>query len=276
MSDSYIKKEDYEEPCCPFDTSGWKKEAPVRPIDIRRVIEKLDEHFYNGDMEGAMRHLLYWKEEAAAGNDLQGEFQVENELMGLCRKLNKGEEAKAHAERALKLIDELNIGDNVGAATSYLNCGTVFRAFAEPEKSVPLFEKAEAIYKAQLKEGDERFGGLYNNMALSESDLGKYGEALKHNRMALSVMEKIPGGKANMAITYLNMANLVETWKGLEDALKDIEEYVEAAWTALNDPSLKHDGYYAFVCEKCYQTFLYYGYLEYGEEIRKRSENKEA
>lgn len=276
MSEESLKKEDYVEPCCPFDTSQWKKEAPVKPIDIRRVVEKLDEYFYKGDMNGAMRHLQYWKEEAVLGNDRTGEFQVENELMGLCRKLGKGEEAKSHATRAIELVGELGIGDNVGAATAFLNCGTVFRAFGESERSIELFKKAESIYRAQLPEGDERFGGLYNNMALSESDLGMYEDAIRHDGMALSVMEGVSGGKANMAITYLNMANLYEAWLGLEDALSKIDECVENAWNALNDPSLNHDGYYTFVCEKCYTTFLYYGYLEYGEEIQKRSEkNKE-
>lgn len=274
MSEKELKKEDYVEPCCPFDTSQWKKEAPVKPIDIRRVIEKLDEYFYKGDMEGAMRHLLYWKEEAIAGNDLFGEFQIENELMGLTRKLGKGDEAKAHAARAIELIDILGIGDNIGAATSYLNCGTVLCAFGEPEKSLSMFEKAEKIYKAQLPENDERFGGLYNNMALTETGLGRYADALRHDEMAVSIMKNIPGGNANAAITYLNMANLLEAQLGLEGALLKIEEYVEAAFNALNDPSLKHDGYYAFVCEKCYPTFLYYGYLEYGEEIQKRAEKK--
>lgn len=276
MNEKRLKIEDYTEPCCPFDTSQWKKEAPVRPIDIRRVTEKLDEYFYKGDMDGAMRHLLFWKEEAAAGNDLQGEFQVENELMGLCRKLGKGEEAKAHAERTLVLIDRMNIGDNTGAATAYLNIGTVYRAFGEPERSIPLFQKAEAVYREQLPAGDERFGGLYNNMALSEMDLGRYEDSLKHNLLAVSVMEKIPGGRADAAITFLNMAELYEAWLPAEEAVSKIEECMESAWEALNDLSLTRGGYYSFVCEKCYPAFLYFGYLEYGEEIKKRSEkNKE-
>lgn len=274
MDKEYLKKEDYAEPCCPFDASQWKTETPVKRIDIRRVTEKLDEYFYGGDTAGALRHLMFWREEARLGNDRQGEFQIENELMGLCRKMGKGEDAKAHALRAVELIDELGISGNIGAATAYLNCGTVFRAFGEPERSLGFFRKAEDIYRSELSENDERFGGLYNNMALSESDLGMYENALMHNKAALSVMEKIPGGKADMAVTYLNMADLANARSGLEVALPEIEALIEKAWAALDSPDLTHDGYYSFVCEKCYPSFLYYGYLEYGEEIRKRSEKK--
>ena len=31
------------------------------------------------------------------------------------------------------------------------------------------------------------------------------------------------------------------------------------------------DGYYAFVCEKCADTFAYYGYFGYSEELMQRA-----
>jgi len=265
-----LKKEDYQEPCCPFDASQWKKEETVEHIDIRRITAKLDELFYEKDYTGAKRLLNYWLESARTMKDGNGEFQMENELMGLCRKLGQGDEAMAHAENALALTRKLGIEDNLGAATAYVNAGTVFKAFGKAEKAIPLFEKARSIYEEKLADGDGRLGGLYNNFALALTDLGRYAEAMNCYRSALDVMAKVEGGEADAAITRLNMANCEEAQKGLEEAIPFIEESVEKAWELLNSEKLPREGYYRFVCEKCIPTFEYYGYLAYAEELRER------
>jgi len=267
---SELKKEDYQEPCCPFDTSQWKKEPPKEHIDIRRITEKLDEFFYEKDFTGAKRLLLYWLESAKEMEDGFGEIQMENELMGLTRKLRQGEEAIAHAERALELIDKLELTENLGAATTFVNAGTVFKAFGKAERSLPLFAKAQKIYEAQLKDSDGRLGALYNNFSLALTDLGRFDEAMAYYRKALTVMAKVEGGEADCAITWLNMANCEEIHLGMEKALPFIEEAVENAWTLLNSDKLPRNGYYRFVCEKCTPTFEYYGYIAYAEELRAR------
>ena len=54
MNNSSIKKEDYAEPCCPFE-----KPDAVKTIPVRRVLDKLDEYFARDDAAGAERHLNY-------------------------------------------------------------------------------------------------------------------------------------------------------------------------------------------------------------------------
>ena len=71
----------------------------------------------------------------------------------------------------------LGIEENVGAATTYLNSATVFKAFGNPEQALPLYEKAKTIYERDLEPNDERLGGLYNNMGLALVDLKRFKEA---------------------------------------------------------------------------------------------------
>jgi hypothetical protein len=40
----------------------------------------------------------------------------------------------------------------------------------------------------------------------------------------------------------------------------------------LDDPALEHDGYYAFVCDKCAPTLEYYGYFDDARRIREEAE----
>ena len=131
----YIKKEDYAEPDCVL----CMDDTDVKPIDTRRFIEKLDLYYGKNDYDGAERHLKYWLSEAVSGNDRRGQFTVYNEMMGLYRKTGRYEEAVDASEKALSLIFALGIEDTAAA-------GTVYKNFKESDKSLPLFEKAKAIY----------------------------------------------------------------------------------------------------------------------------------
>lgn len=266
-----IKPEDYFEPACPFCVEHHRNEPPVRCIPTERVLAKLDEYLSKDDYSAAEKHLLYWHDEAKSGRDIRGCLLMRNELMGLYRKLGRKENALECAEAALEIIRNEKLTDNIGAATTYLNCATVYKAFGMAEKSIPLFEKARYIYESNLAPDDERFGGLYNNMALAFVDLKEFSKANSLYRKALEVMKSIDGGEPEQAITYLNMANAAEAEQGLENAESIITEYLEKAIELLDSCISETDGNYAFVCRKCSSVFGYYGYFFYQKELERRS-----
>ena len=74
------------------------------------------------------------------------------------------------------------------------------------------------------------------------------------------------------AITYLNMADVLEAEKGSEEAEAGIGEYLDKAYDLLDTPGVPHGGYYAFVCEKCAPVFDHYGYFLAAQELRTRAE----
>ena len=90
---------------------------------------------------------------------------------------------------------------------------------------------------------------------------------------ALEKMATVPNGVLEMAITYLNIANAEEAEKGMEAAEARIFELLDKAADLLDTPSVPHDGYYAFVCEKCAPVFAYYGYFMNAEDLKKRAED---
>ena len=240
-------------------------------ISVDRILSKLDEHLHKNDYISAERHLTYWLSEAVAGGDARTELLVRNELMGLYRKLGCENEAIAAANSAMEKIEAMGIGDQVGAATSFLNCATVYKAFGRADEAIPIFERARAVYEKELDPSDERLGGLYNNMALALVDLGRFSEANELYRRAISVMEKAEGGAPEVAITYLNMASAAEAEYGLEEADGTIQKYLDVAEELLEGHT-ERDGNYAFVCEKCASVFDYYGRFVYATELAKRAE----
>ncbi len=267
MTENELKKEDYIEPSCPLCLPGHEPNARI-PID--RVLQKLDSYFASNDPRGALRHLLYWEGEATLAADKRGLLTVYNELMGLHRKEGAESEAIAYAEKALALLATEGREDG-SAGTTLLNVATVYKAFGRAKEALPLYRRAESLYAQYLPEGDGRFGGLYNNLALCLADLAEYEEADRCYHRALSVMEGVEGGELERAITYLNLSDLKREALPLEEAAPLIEEYVRTAQELLESPRLEHNGYYAFVCEKCADSFRYYGYFAYADELLERA-----
>jgi len=265
-----LEKTDYEEPRCPFDASQWKKE--VQRIPERRVLEKLDEYLAKNDYRKAEAHLTYWVGEAKLGNDEQGVFTLENESMGLCRKLGRKEDAVTHAEEALRLMDALSLAGTVAGGTALVNAATVYKAFGMAEKALPLYARARSVYEALLPGEDPRLGGLYNNYALALAELGRFDEAFTLNRLALEVMQRVPGSEPEQAITWLNIADALSMEAGTDAALSEIREYLKTAKALLDTPDLPHNGNYAFVCEKCAPTFGHYGDRETMDELNLRAQ----
>lgn len=267
-----LKKEDYIEPACPLCEEPYGVTPEVRPVPQRRIIEKMDEYMSRRDYAGAERHLKYWLEEAKLGQDLRGQLMIRNEMIGHYRKTGEKENAFANIEEALRLVSVMDFGDTISAGTTYTNAATAYHAFGEYEKAIGLFEKAKPVYESSGNTRPDLLGGLYNNMALTYMALNRFPEAYVLYEKAYAIMGQLEGGVLEQAITCLNMADLTEAEYGPEEGEKKIYELVDKAYDLLNDPDVKRDGYYAFVCEKCAPSFSYYGYFMAADELKKRAE----
>ncbi len=272
MDKGYLTPEDYAEPRCLLCDEPYGKIPEVKAVPQQRIIEKMNDYMSRRDYAGAERHLLYWLEEAKLGHDKGGELMLRNELVGHFRKTANKNGAFESAKEALRLVDELDFDGTVSAGTTYINVATAYSSFGENELALPLFEKAVKAYEANEKTSPELLGGLYNNMALTLVALKRFDEAFALYEKALAVMGKVRGGSLEQAITYLNMADAYEAQLGSESAESKAFELLDKAYDLLINTDAPHDGYYAFVCEKCAPSFSYYGYFLAANELNKRAE----
>ena len=239
-------------------------------MNIESILSTLDSYLHKNDYASAREYLLECLENATAQGDSRAEILILNELMGLYRKIGEGENALRCVSKALEKINDIGAVEQIGSATTYLNCATVYKAFGEPEKALSLYRRAQGIYEKNLSSTDSRLGGLYNNMALALVDLKAFEDALTLYEKAISIMLCNENGKPEAAITYLNKANALEAQQGLENACAEIDLCLDKA-EELFEAHTNRDGNYAFVCEKCAPTFLYYGRFGYSEELAQRS-----
>lgn len=272
MRDDILKPEDYIEPRCPLCEAPFGIKEEVRPVNQQRIIEKMDEYMAKRDYDGAKRHLLYWLEEARLGNDKRGELMIRNELIGHYRKTGEKENAFLNIEYALRLVDELGYKGDISAGTTYTNSATAYNAFGENEKAIELFGAAKDAYESNKNTSPKLLGGLYNNMALTLCVLKRFKEAALYYDKADEVMKKVLGGELERAITCLNRADLIEAEKGAEEGEGEIFALLDDAYDMLMNTSAPHDGYYAFVLEKCAPVFSHYGYFLAAREMEERSE----
>ncbi|MBO4367770.1 MAG: tetratricopeptide repeat protein [Clostridia bacterium] len=245
----------------------------VSPIPLSRVLDKLDALTAKKDYAEAARFLEYWRGEARLAGDLRGEFTLLNEAMGVYRKAESREEAMECAEKALALIESIGNEGTISAGTAYVNAGTVYQFCGETQKALACFRKAQEIYERELPAQDKRLASLYNNMALALTAAGEYERAFACYQFALEGMEEQQYGELEQAITYLNMANAAEAVKGQEEAEEEIREYLDKAEALLMEKTLPRNSYYAFVCEKCFPTFSYYGWFRTAQDLKDAAES---
>ena len=267
-----IEKFDYEEPACPL--SGGKEfyypeEKPAESIPIRSVIGKFDAAASREDYAECDRLLGYWLAEARALGDRRGELSLLSEAAGLYRKINDRERALKTVDDCLKLLESGEFSGLISTGDMYINCATTLSAFGLAERSLEYFDRALAIYEAELPAGHEMFAAYYNNRGLALSFLGRYAEARDCFFRAADILSKIEARRLDLAITHLNIADTF-----VEDAeLDDREGCVERARSLIEDPEVKRDAYYAFVCRKCAPAFRHYGYFAYARQLNERADS---
>lgn len=143
-------------------------------IDMQRIFERLDGYISAGDFDGAEKFLNTWLEDCRACGNTRAELAIENELTGFMRKQQREKEAFEHAERAMELVDIMQIGNTPEGATTILNYGTVCEAFGLYDKACDLFSHARKVYEADFYDGDPRYAYLYNNYAYAAEMSGMH------------------------------------------------------------------------------------------------------
>ncbi|MBO6014872.1 MAG: hypothetical protein J6P48_05320 [Oscillospiraceae bacterium] len=264
---------DIQEPACPFDTSAYTGTPDSVPQgtaeDIPALIEELDRLYASEDYPAAEALLRKAKEKTVLGNDWRSRLSIVSEELGLTRKMMKEAEALAAIDEARKLIQEHGMGRTVSGATVLLNAATTLKCFGRAEESEPLFEHVARVYTDNLDCRDYRFAGLYNNMALTFEDLGRFGKAERCFALALDTLEYCDNSFCDKAVTWVNLAECYDR-QDCED--ERIAECMERAGECLLSPEVPLDGYYTFTVGKCLPAFERFGFFTYTAQLKKRME----
>jgi hypothetical protein len=229
-------------------------------IEIGKILSKTDAFLAKNDYKGAEHLLEYWAAEAK-GRDL---IPILNELLGLYRKTRQKAKALQTAEKEESLLLGLGLENTPSGATIHINIATVYSAFAHYQKALKFYEKAEQILDRANTADNKLRASLYNNMGTCLSFLGCKNKAYAYLFLALSSLKAEKESELDRAITYLNLADLALY---AENDRNKEAEFLNEAEALIMEPSLKRDGYYAFVAEKCAPGFRAHGREELSDKL---------
>ena len=256
--------------CC-FDTSEYTAlpdtEPCARTLNVPAIIRGLDALYAESREAEAQSYLEGWLEKAREAGDWRAELSLTSELLGQYRRSMDARKALAAVDDALALVKAHGMGRTVSGATVLLNAATTLSCFGQAADSLPIFRHVSRVYADSLDPGDYRFAGLFNNMAQSHAALGEIGEAEALLRAAVRIMEKLPGGGCEIAVSWCSLAEMLDA-ADPEDPR--IAACLEDAWAALDDGALPRDGYYAFMAAKCLPVFDRLGFFLYAKELKER------
>ncbi len=268
-----INEEDYKEPRCVLCDNNFynpNSDEPEGRIELGRILAKEDSLYDQLKYSEIETLLKYWEGEAFSLKDKSGQLTMLSEQIGLFRKMKEKDKALHAIDKALTLLETSGLNDSPNAGTIYLNAATTLKAFAELDRAIPCYKKAEELYNKYLDKDDEKFAGLYNNFALAYVDLKKYDEAEAFYKRALDILSKHEGGYLEVAITYTNMAQLYFASLDMDECIEKIMDCMNKAYEYLMDERNVQNGYYAFVASCCIPAFEQFGFGEYKETLQKR------
>ena len=265
----FLEAEDYLEPECPLKRpSAPEIRSGTAKVSLDKIIAECDRLFNTEDLHAVGVHLRKWLDKAAEIGDTASELTILSELMGHYRMMNDPERGLEAIKRGYPLITKLGIEGTVSAGTILINGATALQAFGFAEESLNSYIEACRCYSENLDPSDNRFAGLYNNMASAYADTGNSSKAEKYYLMALDIL-KVNHNLMDLAVTYVNLARLYFR-NDPHDTI--INVCFDCAMDCFNSPDAIRDGYYAHTCRKCASAFTLSGREDDANELNRRAD----
>lgn len=210
--------------------------------------------------------LLLQKLQEAKGNDIERLSYLNEQIKLYCEQGRVGECMKGVTE-ALSLVQNQEIKGSFLYGKTLLCCATAFRVCGQPTEALPLYLEAYNIYKERLHPNDYRFAGLYNELGVTYEELSQFLEAEECFKKALAIMEGLPRGEMELAVTHTNLA-CIYARTNKEDK---VEYHRTRAKHYFNSNMIFHGGYFAYNCLKCAEQFEKLGYEEDAKELKEKA-----
>jgi tetratricopeptide (TPR) repeat protein len=150
------------------------------------------------------------------------DIQTARALEGMCNLLvrrGKAAEAIAPAEEGLRIAIQATGEDSLDTALAYANVGEAHRSNGHPERALPLYRKARAIYEKELGAEHPRVAALLSQEGLLMMEEGKLAMAEQLMTQSLTVLDQgCPKCAVETAIADNNLALLRIRQKRYRDA----------------------------------------------------------
>lgn len=234
---------------------------------LQRILQHIDQCFQREEYDSALHIIQKWIEIFRMHQDWQFELTLQNEMMGLCRKLGQKKLGLDAVKRAEQLVELLSAENTMAGGTTYLNMATACKNLGKLSLSEKYFLKTENIFQSQQMENPYPLAALYNNQALLYSDMEKYDQAEERYEKALNILRNMTQTEGEMASTYISLAHLFQK----TDKTR-VEEMVQKALTLFETMKKDLDSHGAYLFAVNGKSLEILGYPKEGQELKRLSQ----
>lgn len=197
-------------------------------MQAKEFFREIDE-LYELNPQGVEAYLLKQNEEAIKNGDIALQLMIINELIGYYRSRSMHQEAIDTSFKAITLLGEAGLIQDLQGATTLLNCATAFKVAGCFEEAKILYERCLMIYNQTLDKKDERFASLYNNMSDLYLQLNDTHRAKEMLFKALDIVddERWATSMTNLGGIYLQEGNVEKAYEVLikaQEVFSEIED----------------------------------------------------
>jgi tetratricopeptide (TPR) repeat protein len=142
------------------------------------------------------------------GNDIQLARCLEIQS-GVLNRHGKIAESIGPAEEALRLAVQIAGENSLETALAYASAAEALRSASHPERALPLYRKAHALYEKFLGPEHPRVASLWSQEGLIEMEEGKLSTAEQSMLKAIAILKKsCPNCAVEMAVAQNNLGVL--------------------------------------------------------------------
>lgn len=160
-----------------------------------------------------------------------------NELGGFYRTMGRYAEAVPVYHEAIETIKKLGQFGSENHATTLINQATNYAFWGQHEDALDIFDTARRMLEDLGIVNDFRIASLHNNMSIAYQDIEDYEAAEEHLCKAMDILRELNAAEVEIAISYINLAQIQLNAKKPENALDSIKTSMElfAEVDALDD-----------------------------------------
>lgn len=241
----------------------------IKRIPMNSVWAAVENCMAKKDYVTAKAVLAEAGREAASYGDLPGQLQVLHERIALTRRLGEFKECDALCNRAQEVLTQLNMQSTPAAAKVFINIADTLILEERYRDAIRFLEPACSILRSSAETAKSpALAGACNSLGIALTAIGRYEKAFKRYEEALSVLLANPTCILDTATTHVNLAHLISVWTNDEE---EVNSNLITAFKLLDSKDLAHDYRYADTCLSCAESFEYFGFFLYKNQLRKRA-----
>lgn len=190
--------------------------------DLNEFYRTLDRMFGHKSHEEIESYMVINLADAKNIGDLNAEIAIRNELGGFYRAAGNIKNAKDNYDILLNLLERMGMENTENYSAALINAGNVCIVGNDYDNAIKMFLKAKNILERLGFDKGYKMAALSNNISAAYRAKSDFKNAEKALEVAFDIIKNIPEARGELAVTYVNLAQLQIKQGKLDEAKENL------------------------------------------------------